>query len=52
MVLLKFKNNYKESIGHFQAIKNDILLIFSFITGDKTEFLSPTIISNEFITGI
>ena len=27
-------------IGRFQAIKTDVLLIFSFITGDKTEFLS------------
>ena len=28
-------------IGRFQAIKTDVLLIFSFITADKTEFLSP-----------
>ena len=40
------------SIGHFQAIKTDILLIFSFITGDKTEFLTPMMFSNEYITGI
>ena len=39
-------------IGHFQAIKTDVLLIFSFITGDKTEFLSPMMFSNEYITGI
>ena len=34
------------------AIKTDVLLIFSFITGDKTEFLSPMLFSNEYITGI
>ena len=28
-------------IGHFQSIKTDVLQIFSIITGDKTEFLSP-----------
>ena len=39
-------------IGRFQAIKTDVLLIFSFITGDKTEFLSPMMFSNEYITGI
>ena len=39
-------------IGRFQSIKTGVLLIFSFITGDKTEFLSPMIISNEYITGI
>ena len=39
-------------IGGFQAIKTDVLLIFSFITGDKTEFLSPMMFSNEYITGI
>ena len=38
--------------GRFQAIKTDVLLIFSFITGDKTEFLSPMMFSNEYITGI
>ena len=37
-----------EIIGRFQAIKTDVLLIFSFITG--TEFLSPMIFSNEYIT--
>ena len=42
----------KVGIGRFQAIKTDVLLIFSFITGDKTEFLSPTMFSNEYITGI
>ena len=41
-----------EFIGRFQAIKNDVLLIFLFITGDKTEFLSPMMFSNEYITGI
>ena len=40
------------SIGRFQAIKTDVLLIFSSITGDKTEFLSPMMFSNEYITGI
>ena len=40
------------SIGCFQAIRTDVLLIFSFITGDKTEFLSPMMFSNEYITGI
>ena len=39
-------------IGRFQAIKTDVLLIFSFITGDKTKFLSPMMFSNENITGI
>ena len=39
-------------IGRFQAIKTDVLLIFSFITGDKTEFLSPMLFSNEYIIGI
>ena len=39
-------------IGRFQAIKTDVLLIFSFITGDKTEFLSPMMFSNEYITEI
>ena len=34
-------------IGYFQAIKTDVLLIFSFFTGDKTEFLSPMVFSNE-----
>ena len=37
----------------FQSIKTDVLLIFSFITGvtgDKTEFLSPMMISSEYIT--
>ena len=33
-------------------LKTDVLLIFSFITGDKTEFLSPMIFSNEYITVI
>ena len=41
-----------DDIGRFQSIKTGVLLIFSFITGDKTEFLSPMIISNEYITGI
>ena len=42
----------KFHIGRFQAIKTDVLLIFSFIIGDKTEFLSPMMFSNEYITGI
>ena len=42
----------KSLIGRFQAVKTDVLLIFSFITGDKTEFLSPMMFSNEYITGI
>ena len=33
-------------IGHFQSIKTDVLQIFSFISGDKTEFLSPMMFSN------
>ena len=41
-----------KGIGRFQAIKTDVLLIFSSITGDKTEFLSPMMFSNEYITGI
>ena len=45
-------NWLKLFIGRFQAIKTDVLLIFSFITGDKTEFLSPMMFSNEYITGI
>ena len=40
------------SIRRFQAIKTGVLLIFSFITGDKTEFLSPMMFLNEYITGI
>ena len=51
MILLSFSCNYF-TIGRFQAIKTDVLLIFSFITGDKTEFLSPMMFSNEYITGI
>ena len=39
-------------IGRFQAIKTDVLLIFLFITGDNSEFLSPMMFSNEYITGI
>ena len=31
---------YTDSIGHFQSIKTGVLLIFSFITGYKTEFPS------------
>ena len=33
-------------IGHFQSIKTDVLQIFTFITCDKTEFLSPMMFSN------
>ena len=36
----------------FQSIKNGVLLIFSFITGDKIEFLPPMMFLNENITGI
>ena len=43
---------FDNCIGRFQAIKTDVLLIFSFITGDKTAFLSPMMFSNEYITGI
>ena len=39
-------------LGRFQTIQTDVLLIFSFITGDKTEFLSQMMFSNEYITGI
>ena len=49
-IYMKFIENI--IIGRFQAIKTDVLLIFSFITGDKTEFLSPIMFSNEYITGI
>ena len=45
-------NAINTGIGRFQAIKTDVWLIFSFITGDKTEFLSPMMFSNEYITGI
>ena len=51
MVWLIIKK-YIQCIGRFQAIKTDVLLIFSFITGDKTEFLLPMMFSNEYITGI
>ena len=43
---------YSTCIGRFQAIKTDVMLIFSFIIGDKTEFLSLMMILNEYITGI
>ena len=39
-------------IGRFQSIKTGVLLIFSFITGDKMEFLPPMMFLNEYITGI
>ena len=42
----------ESGIGRFQAIKTDVLLNFSFITCDKTEFLSPMMFSNQYITGI
>ena len=38
-------------ICRFQSIKTGVLLIFSFITGDKIEFL-PSMFLNEYITGI
>ena len=46
------KTPHLDFIGRFQPIKTDVLLIFSFITGDKTEFLSPMMFSNEYITGV
>ena len=53
LLLLTSLNIYSFAIiGRFQAIKTDVLLIFSFMTGDKTEFLSPMMFSNEYITGI
>ena len=30
-------------IGHFQSIKTSVLQMFSLITGDKTDFLSPVL---------
>ena len=45
-------NSVDPHIGCFQAIKTDVWLIFSFITCDKTEFLSPMMFSNEYIPGI
>ena len=39
-------------IGRFQSIKTGVLLIFSFITGDKIAFLPPMMFLNEYITGI
>ena len=39
-------------IGRFQSIKTGVLLIFSFTTGDKIEFLPPMMFLNEYITGI
>ena len=50
--IARLKANVITYIGRFQAIKTDVLLIFSVITGDKTEFLSPMMFSNEYITGI
>ena len=41
-------DTYRPVLGY----KTDVLLIFSFITGDKTEFLSQMMFSNEYITGI
>ena len=41
-----------DRIGRFQSIKTGVLLIFSFITGDKIEFLPPMVFLNEYITGI
>ena len=41
-----FSQICNRDIGHFQSIKTDVLQIFSFITGDKTEFLSPMMLSN------
>ena len=39
-------------IYRFKSIKTGVLLIFSFITGDKIEFLPPMMFLNEYITGI
>ena len=40
LVISLFETVINQSIGRFQAIKKtDVLLIFSFISGDKTEFL-------------
>ena len=39
-------------IGHFQPIKPAVFHIFSLITSDKTDFLSPVLFSNYYITGI
>ena len=52
LTLAKRNREGLRCIGRFQAIKTDVLLIFSFITGDKNEFLSPMMFSNEYITGI
>ena len=43
---------YLLSIGRFQYIKTGVLLIFSFITGDRIEFLPPMMFLNDYITGI
>ena len=43
---------FSSGIGHFLSIKADVLQTFSFITGDKTECLSPMMFSNYYITGI
>ena len=51
-ILDLYPTNKEIDIGRFQTIKTDVLLFFSFITGDKTEFLSPMMFSNEYITGI
>ena len=49
-------NFYSEHILYmyrpFQSIKTGVLLIFSFITGDKIEFLPPMMFLNEYMTGI
>ena len=50
--VLKYFAIITPGIGRFQAIKTDVLLIFSFITGDKTEFVSTIMFSNEYIIGI
>ena len=34
-----------QCIGRFQSIKTGVLLILSFITGDKIEFLPPMMFS-------
>ena len=33
-------------IGYLLSIKQDIFKIFSFINGDKNDFLSPLVLSN------
>ena len=41
-----FLKTYIVGIGHFQSIKPAVLHIFSLITIDKTDVLSPVMFSN------